>query len=297
MGKFCGIIPALLTLFSQDGAKVNLEATGELADLLIKRGVNGLFMAGTTGEGPLMSLQERKVLAEFMVKRVGGRVPLIVHTGCASAPETVELTKHARHIGADAAGVVTPYYYNFDQRALRQYHSRIARATPDFPQLLYNIPGLTNNELTPGLVEKLVRRHENIVGIKDSSGSLEQLRQYRRIPRDDLAVICGMDSLVVDALELGADGNVSSTANVVPHFFVKIHENFRKGNVRAARRWQDRIVELGKLLWTPNYIPAMKEMLRLLGLPTGGSRSPLRKLTAGECRALEQGLRALKIIS
>jgi 4-hydroxy-tetrahydrodipicolinate synthase len=106
-----------------------------------------------------------------------------------------------------------------------------------------------------------------------------------------------MDSLVVDALQLGADGNVSSTANVAPHFFVKIHENFHKGNIGVARRWQDRIVELGKLLWTPNYIPAMKEMLRLLGLPTGGLRSPLRKLTAAERRALERGLRALKILS
>jgi 4-hydroxy-tetrahydrodipicolinate synthase len=297
MSKFRGIIPALLTLFTRNGAKVNLEATGELADWLIKRGANGLFIAGSTGEGPLMSLQERKALAEFMVERVGGRIPLIVHTGCASARDTIGLTEHARHIGADAAGVVTPYYYNFDQRALRQYHSRIAQATPDFPQLLYNIPALTNNELTPGLVENLVRRHENIVGIKDSSGSLERLTEYLRIPRDDFAVICGMDSMVLDALQLGAHGNVSSTANVVPHFFAKIHENFRKGNVRAANRWQDRIVELGKLLWTQNYIPAMKEMLRLLGLPTGGVRSPQRALTTGERRALEQGLRALKMLS
>jgi len=297
MSEFRGIIPALLTLFTRNGAKVNLEATGELADWLIGKGADGLFIAGTTGEGPLMSMQERKTFAEFMVERVGGRIPLIVHTGCASAPDTIELTEHARHIGADAAGVVAPYFYDLDERALRQYYARIARTTPDFPLLLYNIPALTKNELTPKLVESLVRRHENIVGIKDSSGSLERLIEYLRIPREDFAVICGMDYMVLDALQLGAHGNVSSTANVVPHFFAKIHENFRKGNVRAANRWQHRIVELGKLLWTSNYIPVMKEMLRLLDLPTGGSRSPQRMLTKGESRALERGLRALNIIS
>jgi len=297
MSKFGGVIPALLTLFTREGAEVNLEATGELADWLIKKGVNGLFIAGSTGEGPLMSLQERKDLAEFMVQLVGGRIPLIVHTGCASAADTIELTKHAREIGADAAGVVTPYYYHCDQRALQQYHSKIAQTTPDFPMLLYNIPALTNNELAPKLVDSLVRRHANIVGIKDSSGSLELLGEYLRIPGDDFAVICGMDYLVLEALQLGAHGNVSSTANVVPHFFVKIQENFRKGNVRAAKRWQDKIVELGKLLWTSNYIPAMKEVLRLLGLPAGDSRSPQRALTKGERRAIERGLRELKMLS
>ena len=297
MTEFRGVIPALLTLFTRNGAEVDLEATGKLADWLIKRGVNALFIAGSTGEGPLMSLQERRTLAEFMVERVGGRVALIVQTGCASARDTIELTKHARLVGADAAGVVTPYYYNLDQRALQQYYSKLARTTPDFPLLLYNIPSLTGNELTAKLVENLVRRYENIVGIKDSSGSLEQLKKYLRIPRDNLTVICGMDALVLDALRLGARGNVSSTANVVPHFFVKMHASFRKGNARAAKRRQDRIIELGELLWTPNYIPAMKEMLGLLGLPTGASRSPQRKLTAGESRALERGLRALKILS
>jgi 4-hydroxy-tetrahydrodipicolinate synthase len=297
MTKFHGVIPALLTLFSRNGARVDLEATGELADWLIKRGVNGLFVAGTTGEGPIMSLEERKRLAEFMVERVGGRVALIVHTGCANAPDTIELTKHARLAGADAAGVVAPYFYDLDDRALRQYFTKIAKATPDFPILLYNIPAFAKNEIAPGLVESLVRRHENIVGIKDSSGSRDLLAEYVGITGNDFAVICGMDFMVLDALQIGAHGNVSSTANVVPQYFVKIHENFRKGNLRAAGRWQERIVDLGKLLWTPNYIPAMKEMLGLLGLPTGGSRSPQRRLTTGERRALERGLRELKILS
>jgi 4-hydroxy-tetrahydrodipicolinate synthase len=110
-------------------------------------------------------------------------------------------------------------------------------------------------------------------------------------------LICGSDFLLVEALQLGARGNVSSTANVVPSFFVRVHRNFQRGNISAARKWQEKIIELGGVLWTPNSIPAMKEMLRVLGLPTGASRSPQRTLTAAERRALGKALRELKLVS
>jgi len=297
MTRFHGVIPALLTLFTRNGAAIDFQATGELVDWLIRRGVNGLFVAGSTGEGPLMSVQERKALGEFIVEHVNGRVTVIVHSGCANGRDTIELTKHARLIGADAAGIVAPFYYILDARALQRYYSTIARAAGEFPLFLYNIPILVKNDLAPDIVQGLVKQHSNIVGIKDSTGSIERLEEYSRIRRDNFTVICGSDYLLLEALQLGAKGSVSSTANVIPHFFVKLCNNFRRDNVRAARKWQDKIIELGGLLWTPNSIPAMKEMLRLLGLPTGASRSPQRMLTTAERRALDQGLRALTLLS
>lgn len=297
MKKIRGVIPALLTFFTRNGAKIDLQATGELADWLIESGVSGLFVAGSTGEGPLMSVEERKTLAEFMVERVGGKVAVIVHSGSTNARDTLDLTKHASLIEADAVGIVPPYYYNLDGRALRQYYAKIARAVPQFPLLLYNIPVFVKNDLAPKLVQSLVKRHPNIVGIKDSTGSRERLVEYLRIRGNDFTVICGSDYLLLDALMLGAKGSVSSTANVAPHLFVSLYNHFRRGNARAARRSQDRIIQLGNVLWTPNLIPTMKEMLSLLGLPTGASRSPHRTLTTGERRALQRGLRALKILS
>ncbi len=292
-----GVIPALITCFTRNGVAVDAQATGELADWLVGQGVSGLFVAGSTGEGPLMSVEERKALAEAIVARVGGKVAVVIHTGCANARDTIELTKHACSIQADAAGVVAPYYYNLDNRALRQYCAKVARAVSDFPLFLYNIPVLVKNDLPPDLVQNLVDHHPNIVGIKDSTGSLQRFEEYSRIRGNNFTLICGSDFLLLEALQLGAKGSVSSTANVVPGFFVNLCRNFQRGNNRAARKWQEKIIELGSLLWTPNCIAAMKEMLRLMGLPTGASRSPQRDLTAAERRALEQRLRELKLLS
>jgi 4-hydroxy-tetrahydrodipicolinate synthase len=297
MTKVDGVIPALLTLFTRNGAAVDVQATGELVDWLVQQGVSGLFVGGSTGEGPLMSVEERKQLAESVVARASGKVAVVIHTGCTNARDTIELTKHARSVRADAAGIVAPYYYNFDNRALRQYCSRVARAVRDFPLFLYNIPVLVKNDLAPDLVQNLVDRHPNIIGIKDSTGSLQRLEEYARIRGNNFTLICGSDFLLVEALQLGAKGSVSSTANVAPRFFVRLYRNFQRGNTGAARKWQEKIIELGGVLWTPNSIPAMKEMLRLMDLPTGASRSPQRTLTTAERRALQQRLRELNLLS
>jgi len=292
-----GVIPALLTLFTRNGAGVDAQATGELVDWLVQQGVSGLFVGGSTGEGPLMSVEERKELAESVVARATGKVAVIIHTGCNNARDTIELTKHARSIRADAAGIVAPYYYNFDNRALRQYYAKVARAVSDFPLFLYNIPVLVKNDLPPDLVQNLVDHHPNIVGIKDSTGSLERLEHYAGIRGNNFTLICGSDFLLLEALQLGAKGSVSSTANVVPGFFVNLYRNFHRGNDRAARKWQEKIVELGGVLWTPNSIAAMKEMLRVMDLPTGACRSPQRTLTTTERRTLQQRLRELNLLS
>jgi len=297
MTSIHGVIPALLTLFTRNGAAIDLQATGELVDWLVQQGVSGLFVGGSTGEGPLMCVEERKELAESIVARASGKAAVIIHTGCANARDTIELTKHARSIRADAAGIVAPYYYNLDNRALHQYYAKVARAVSDFPLFLYNIPVLVKNDLPPDLVQSLVDRHPNIIGMKDSTGSLERLEQYARVRGNNFTLICGSDFLLLKALQLGAKGSVGSTANVVPRFFVNLYRNWHRGNNRAARKWQEKIIELGAVLWTPNYIAAMKEMLRLMGLPTGALRSPHRTLTSAERRDLQQRLRELKLLS
>jgi 4-hydroxy-tetrahydrodipicolinate synthase len=296
MIKLHGVVIALLTLFKRRGQEIDFVATGELIDALLKLDINGLFVAGSTGEGPLMSVDERRLLAHFAVDRVGGKIPVLVHTGCLNTRDTIELTRHARLIGADAAVFVPPFYYNFDDRAVSEYCSTIARSVPDYPLFLYNIPVFVKNDFPPKLVETIAKRHPNIIGIKDSTGSPERLKEYLRIRANNFIVMCGADELSLDGLMWGTKGSVSATANVIPTFFTKLYANFQRGNIRAARKWQEKILEVGRLVWTPNIVPLMKEMLRLLAMPTGASRSPQRQLTRAERTRLARGLRELGII-
>lgn len=134
-----GIVAAMVTPFEEDG-RPSIEETARLVDFLIDRGIHGLFVCGSTGEGVLLSTPERKLVAEATVRQARGRLPVIVHTGSLCVQDAVELTVHAREVGADGAALVPPFYYSLDELALLNYYRTAAHAVPDFPVYVYNIP-------------------------------------------------------------------------------------------------------------------------------------------------------------
>ena len=238
--QFRGIIPAVLTPFTPEG-RINEEELRAHLDFLIGAGVGGLFPAGTTGEGLLMSPALRRRVAEICVDHVEKRVPVIIHAGAATTAEAIDLTRHAAAIGADAAGVVTPYYYRYDEQSLYDHYVATARAAPGFPVFLYNNPAKANNVISPGLFGRLRAACDNIVGLKDTSGSVHNIQAYIAAVDGAATILTGSNTLILASLAVGAAGAVSTVANCFPEIMVQMYEAFRGGDLTTARRKQQLI--------------------------------------------------------
>ncbi len=283
-----GVIPALLTPFEEGGQAIDWAACERLCDYLIEKGVHGVFAGGTTGEGMLLAMAERKDLAKRVVKHVKGRMKVIMHTGALNVFETIELTQHARKVGADAVGVVAPYFYTYDHSALLDYFLKVAEAVPEFPVFLYNIPGNAKNELSPDLVAELVDKADNIVGIKHSAGDLYSMEKYADI--DGFTVICGNDRLMLPALMAGAKGAVSSTSNSFPEPFVRLYNAFLGGDLKEALRQQAIIRRLTEVMKAGAFVATYKLVLSWKGVMGDSVRCPQRKLSLSEADEIRETL-------
>jgi len=290
MLRLKGTIPAVLTPFDEN-YEIDENGFQELCEYLIENKVSGLFVAGTTGEGPLLSLEERARLFKLAVKISGGRVPVICHTGSVSLKETSLLIRSAIEAGADAAGIVTPYYYRLDEKAMEEYYSKVLEKIEGFPVSLYNIPGLTNNNISSDLVSHFFPQGK-IAGIKDSSGNITTLKSFIDIS-PDLQVISGADELFLLALTLGAVGAVSSTANVFPEVFNNIYNAFLSRDMDMAIENQRKLNQICKIFQYGKLISAYKYALYLKGLKIGRVRLPQRELTEEEKSMIQEGLKKL----
>lgn len=290
-----GVICAIVTPLKKGGNAVDPHAMREYCDFLIDKGIDGIFAFGTTGEGPLLSLSERKSMAEALVASVDRRVRVIVQTGCIRAEETIDLTRHCRKIGADAAGIVLPYYYPLSDEAIFEHFLRIAEAVSDFPLFVYNIPECTGNDLSPELFRRLVDSIETIVGLKTSSRDLSQAKAYIRTAEGRCPVFIGCDSIVLAVLCLGAGGIVSGTASAFPEPFVDLYEAFGRGEVQRARECQwliDRLLEVTG----DGDIASFKKALDFRGINVGSVREPHRDLSPEEAAKLRDSLRETGIV-
>lgn len=286
-----GVIPALLTPFSRNGEKIDYQKACALADRLAKQGVHGIFPCGTTGEGALMTLDERKTMIEELVRAVGKKIKVIAQTGCFDTASTIELTRHAMETGAAAAGIVTPGFFGFDDEALLKHFTAVASAVQGFPILLYNIPGCAKNVISPELLFKACEKNDNIVGMKDSSGNMVALTQVLAGMPKGFNLINGVDEYTFQALVAGANGSVSSTANVVPELFLHIFNNVRKGNLKKAWEAQVKLARACTLFQYGRMAAFYKEGLRLRGFDVGCVRPPQRELNKAERRQFEKGFK------
>jgi len=291
-----GIIPAVLTPLTPDG-DVNEEELRAHLDFLIDSGVHALFPLGTTGEGPLMSLGLRERAAEVCVAQVAKRVPVMIHTGTATTAETIELTKHAAAVGADAASVVTPYYYAYDEGSLYNHYVAVADSVPGVPVFLYNNPSKTNNIISPELFARLHEARSNILGVKDTSGSVQNLQAYIAAVGDSATILTGSNTLILASLAVGAAGAVSTVANCFPEIMVEMYEAFVVGDLAAARSKQQLVHGIWRAFNLGQWPGIQKFALELRGMSF--SRRvipPLREPTREEETALRAALCKLGVI-
>lgn len=285
-----GLIPAMLTPFTRGGAAVDFDKAIGLAERLAGQGVSGVFPCGTTGEGMLMTLDERKDLVARLVSAVGKRIKVIPHTGCLDTASTIMLTRHAQEIGAPAAGIVAPGFYTLDRDSLMQHYRAVAKAVPGFPIVLYNLPSCAKNELSPDLIGELATTIDTIVGVKDSGGNMvNAINMMDRVPKG-FTFINGADEYTYQAILTGAVGTVSSTSNVVPEVFLSIYDAAAKADHARALKQQFKLNRLCAVFGAGRWVAMYKEGLRLRGFDAGFVRSPQRELTAAEKKKLAQGL-------
>jgi dihydrodipicolinate synthase/N-acetylneuraminate lyase len=294
--KLEGVYPAIVTPFTKDGKNVDIDKAIGVAHHLVKQGVHGLFVCGTTGEGMLLSLDERKRMVAELMKAVGKKVTIIAHTGCFDTGSTIALTRHAQEVGAAAVGVVAPGFHGYDNASLRAHFVAVAKSVPGFPVLLYNIPGCAKNAISPALVCDLAKRCDNIVGMKDSGGSIINLNAVLMDAPKDFNVINGVDEYTFQAYLAGASGSVSSTANVVPGLFLDIFKNVRAGKLEKALKAQELLSRACALFQYGAMVAFYKEGLRLQGVDAGFVRPPQRELNSGEKKALVKGLKAAGLL-
>jgi 4-hydroxy-tetrahydrodipicolinate synthase len=291
-----GIIAALVTPFDASG-NPELGAIQPLVDSQIRSGVHGLFVAGTSGEGPLMSAHERQRVTEATIEAVRGRIPVVVHCGAADTRTTADLAAHAESAGASAIAAVSPYFYAHGPDAIYSHFARVAEAAPSIPHYIYENPERTGYSIGVDAVLRLVGSVPNIRGVKDTGDSVGRLMMYLSLGDPVPEVFTGNNVLVHSALSIGAKGAVSTLANVAPELLVGLYRAFSEGRPAEALEYQKVIVHLQSSLAGLPYVPVIKYLLRLKSLPSGESRAPHLPLSEQQRETLIDRIKAAEQVS
>jgi 4-hydroxy-tetrahydrodipicolinate synthase len=271
---FQGIVPALVTPFRGD-ERIDYGAWQGIIEAHLAAGVDGLFAGGSSGEFYALDAEERQVMLRFCRQATAGRVPLYGNVGAITTGETVRLARAAQGDGVDVLVVVTPYYVHVTPEELLEHYVEVCRSVRA-PVLAYNFPWHGASEILPETLGRIAERCENLMGIKDSSGKLEQTAAYRTCaPGRELAVFMGNEPLILEALRAGCAGTVAAYANVSPRLFVDLFAAFRAGRQAEAERLQGIVTALAATVGLHTFPAAIKEAMRLAGRPAGACRRPI----------------------
>ena len=276
-----GIIPPVITPMNNDPEQtVNHQALREQVERLLAGGVHGIFPMGTNGEAYALSFQEKEEILATVIDQVKGRVPVYAGTGCITTAETIRLSKRAEELGADALSIITPSFALASQKELYDHYTAVAKAV-NLPIILYNIPARTGNKLLPETVAKLAKDVDVILGAKDSSGDIDNLKAYIRETRDigkNFAVLAGNDGSILTCLKEGGAGGIAGRANLYPKALASIYDCFMAGDVDKAQEYQDAVATLQRVFKFGNPNTVIKKAVNLLGYPVGDCRKPFNYL-------------------
>lgn len=283
MKTMYGVINAMTTPFNVDGS-VDYESLKNQVDFLIEKGVNCLYPLGTTGEMYLLSTDERKKVAETVVKHANNRAIVYIHVGSMTTAEACELAKHASDIGADGIGAVTPSYFGCSDRAIIQYYKDISSSVPnDFPIYLYSIPQCSGNDIKPEVAQRIVDICPNVVGIKYSYPDMIRVLNYLRINNGNFSVLVGPDKLFYPGLCCGAQGVVSGIAGPMPEPFVALYKAYKEGNHELCAKLSKTCGDVTDLLRCGSDMAVFKNVLVKRGIIKNSCmRKPLLDLEADD---------------
>lgn len=291
---FGRVVTAMVTPFNEDES-VNYDVVEKLADYLVSNGSDSILVCGTTGESPTLSWEEEHELFKVVKNAVSGRGKVIAGTGSNSTQEAIAATQKAAKIGVDGTLQVVPYYNKPPQEGLYAHFRAIAQGCPDLPMMLYNIPGRTGRNLEPQTAIQLAEI-ENIVAIKEASGSIDAACEIQSQTPDNFAIYSGDDNLTLPLLSIGGVGVVSVASHLIGSQLQQMIRAFESGQVNLAKDIHLKFFPLFKILFcTTNPIP-VKAALALQGWNVGKSRLPLGEIPEELQMKLETVLKELSLL-
>ena len=291
-----GVIPAIPTPFTPDGASVDEAALRRVVRHVVDGGVHGIMTTGGTGEFPHLTREERRRVTEVVVSETAGAVPIFAGTAACSTWEAIALGEDAAAAGADAAILTPPFYFRIPDEMLYRHFAEVA-ASEALPVVVYNNPLYTGNNLSPALIASLMEL-DGVVGLKQSNDDLGQLVEALRLAEHSGRSLCtGIDSQFYAALCVGAAGIFSTAAAIVPVQLVRLYDLVQEGDHDAAREQHRQLQPLNRFLeYDPGYVSPTKEALQMLGLDCGPVRRPLPDFPEGERAALKDALAGLGVL-
>jgi dihydrodipicolinate synthase/N-acetylneuraminate lyase len=292
-----GIIPPLVTPLL-DSDQLDSEGLERLVEHLLAGGVHGLFILGTTGEGPSLSNALRRQMIERTVRQVASRVPVFVGITDTSIIESVSLANYSADMGADAVVASAPHYYQIDQSQLYDYIKQLVAMLP-LPLVLYNMPSLTKVNFEAETIRRMLS-WDRVLGIKDSSGDMEYTAGLLKVikERPDWTLMTGPEELLADALRAGVLGGVCGGANIFPRLYVDLYEADRRKDFQMVRALHEDIMQISRLLYSighhsTSFMKGIKCALSCLGLCHNYLASPLCHFQDAECRVVQQRLQQI----
>ncbi|WP_281358045.1 4-hydroxy-tetrahydrodipicolinate synthase [Bacillus haikouensis] len=283
--NFGRVSTAMVTPFDHKG-NIDFSKTTQLINYLIDNGTDSLVVAGTTGESPTLTKEEKVALFRHVVKAVNGRIPVVAGTGSNNTHASIELTKKAAEAGVDAIMLVAPYYNKPSQEGLFQHFKVIADST-SLPVMLYNIPGRSSVNIDPDTIIRL-SEVENITAVKEAGGNLDAMTEIISNTPEDFSLYSGDDGLTLPIMSIGGNGIVSVASHIIGNEMQEMINYFVEGNVSAAAKTHQKLLPVMKGLFTSPSPTPVKTALQMKGLDVGAVRLPLISLSEAERVKLSQ---------
>lgn len=281
---FGNVVTAMVTPFDHQG-EIDFPATKNMVEHLIANGTDAVVVAGTTGESPTLTKEEKLALFSFVVQEADGRIPVIAGTGSNNTRESIALTQEATACGVDGVMLVVPYYNKPSQEGMYQHFSTIAQAT-HLPVMLYNVPGRTASCMHADTVIRLAEDVKNIVSLKDASGDLDAMAAIISGTSDEFTLYSGDDGLTLPVLSIGGTGVVSVAAHVIGPEMQRMIQSYQAGEVQTAAEIHRSLLPICDALFSAPSPTPLKEVLNMNGIPVGDVRLPLIPLNDEERREL-----------
>ncbi len=274
--KFKGVFSALLTPYTGDD-KINGTSVKQIIDFNLAKGINGFYVGGSTGEGMLLTVEERKQLFKYAAESNAGRGTMIAHVGTINTNHAIDMAKYAQDMGYDAISAVAPFYYGFSYEAIKGYYNDIANSV-DIPMIMYNFPNANGFQFNKERAEDMFK-NKKFIGIKHTTSDLFALQQFKTMECNPL-VYNGFDEMLVAGLSMGADGGIGSTYNFMPQKYVDMFRLFNEGNIKQAQKIQYEANEIITMLIKYGVFATEKGILEEMGIEMGGCRKPFTELSA-----------------
>ncbi|MEG2314909.1 MAG: dihydrodipicolinate synthase family protein [Clostridia bacterium] len=284
-----GVIPAMLTPFAPDES-MDLERVRALVKHLCQKKIGGLYLTGSTGEGFMMTLEERKAVVETVIDEAKGKTPIIVHVGAISTMHSAELARHAAACGADAISSVPPIYWKFTDDGIAGYYADLVQAA-GIPMIVYNIAlaGLVSFEMI-----KRLGAIDGVGGIKYTSATHFDMFRIKEALGDDFMIYSGSDEMAISGLAFGSDGIIGSTYNCIADLFIQLEQSMQKGDVKQASALQHMANQIIFTLLKYDLLPVLKLALGWEGVDVGVCRKPFTRFTAEQESAMKAEFAALQ---